>query len=246
MGSIMKSFVAIVLAGYALMGLAAGTAVSQEQDAQVGPTVEAPSPDAARLDTLTESERRLLERGEYDKNEIVGGGLLGSIVGFGSGHVVQGRYAETGWIYTAGEGAGLAVWGFGALGCVLGDQGDDLEDVLGSFECMTITAGVGLGGFLAFKLAEIVDVWAHPAVQIARFRKLKARTTPTSPRSRSRSRPCRAAGAQGSRSATDARCRRRNRSIESIDPTARVRAIRHVLRPRCSRPMRARREMGGS
>jgi len=133
--------------------------------------------DAARLPGLTEAERKILERGEYDRGEIIGGGLAGSILGLGTGHFIQGRYKEKGWIFTAGElgsfGAMLA--GMGICSAAYADDDED-EWFPDSFECVTGVAIAGLVSWSAFRVWETVDVWAHPAIHNKKVRRLKDET----------------------------------------------------------------------
>lgn len=119
---------------------------------------------------MTEAERDLLTRGEYTGGEIAASGLLGTIIGFGTGHAVQDRYRESGWIYTVGEGTGLVILGIGIPAC---GEADDFFDNAGCIVGVAITGEVL---FLGFKLVEIVDVWAHPAIHNRRVRALEERT----------------------------------------------------------------------
>jgi len=176
----MNRFIAIVLAGCALTGLAARTARSQEPEPRVGPTLEAPNPDPAHPDALTKSERELLERGEYDRSDIVTSGLFGSILGLGSGHYIQDRYKDTGWIYTAGELGSFAAMLAGAGICSAAYDDDDDEDdwFPDSAGCVY---GVVIGTFAvwsAFRIVETIDVWAYPQVHNKKVRKLKKKLEP--------------------------------------------------------------------
>jgi hypothetical protein len=119
--------------------------------------------DAPTAPILMESDQRILERGLYDTREIVAGGLLGTVIGFGSGHAVQSRYRSTGWIYTVGEAGALGLIG-GAAACS------------GSLGCVYSLALSGSALFIGFRLAETIDVWVHPANHNRRYRKLKERT----------------------------------------------------------------------
>ena len=122
-----------------------------------------PVSDAPAPFILTESDQRILERGPYDRREIVVGGLVGTVIGFGSGHGVQSRYRRTGWIYTVGE--------VGSLGLVAGAAACS-----GSWGCVYGLALSGATLFIGFRVAEAVDVWIHPAIHNRRYQKLKART----------------------------------------------------------------------
>jgi hypothetical protein len=119
--------------------------------------------DAPAPSILTESDQRILDRGPYDRREIVVGGLVGTVIGFGSGHGVQSRYRRTGWIYTVGEVGSLGLFA-SAAACS------------GSWGCVYGLALSGATLFVGFRLVEAVDVWLHPAVHNRRYRNLKERT----------------------------------------------------------------------
>jgi len=135
-----------VLALVLLLGLASG-AIAQTADA------------ATRL---SDRDVEILQRGPYDTGEIVGGGLLGTVVGFGMGHAAQERWRETGWIFTAGESISIVALAGGAAACSSKDDDDDDDDGLMVFsESAGCVLAVGLvtgGVFLAFRVAELIDV----------------------------------------------------------------------------------------
>jgi hypothetical protein len=119
--------------------------------------------DAPTPSILTESDQRILDRGKYDTREIVAGGLLGTVIGFGSGHAIQSRYRRTGWIYTVGE--------IGSVGLTASAAACN-----GSWGCVYGLALSGVTIFIGFRIAETIDVWVHPANHNRRYRKLKERT----------------------------------------------------------------------
>jgi len=106
----------------------------------------------------------------------VRGGILGSTIGFGIGHAVQGRWKSDGWIYTAGEIAGIGLMTTGqiiAMDGVLhyakGSDGNGKPTVLtDSMEKQLITGAVlfgsGLLMFTGFRIAESITVWETPAL----------------------------------------------------------------------------------
>ena len=52
-----------------------------------GARAQATDPDSR----LSDRDAEILARGLYTQNEVIGGGLLGSTLGFGTGHAYQGR-----------------------------------------------------------------------------------------------------------------------------------------------------------
>src|SRR5436190_11246957 len=58
---------------------------------------------------LTRDEYALLARGEISDGAQLGGGLAALFFGFGTGQAIQGRWGDTGYIFTLGEGATTAL-----------------------------------------------------------------------------------------------------------------------------------------
>jgi hypothetical protein len=105
---------------------------------------------------LTEKDKKILEIGEISTTRYVVGGVLGTYpIGFGLGHVVQGRWSEDGAIFTWGELASLAV----VLGGLAGCERNGEWDCPGGNQALIVT---GFIGFVGFRIWEIVDVWATP------------------------------------------------------------------------------------
>jgi len=52
---------------------------------------------------LTYDEYRLLRRGEISERTRFGGILASDLFGLGIGQAMQGRWLETGWLFTFGE-----------------------------------------------------------------------------------------------------------------------------------------------
>ncbi|MGE4131530.1 MAG: DUF2799 domain-containing protein [Bdellovibrionales bacterium] len=72
------------------------------------------------------------------------GALLGTVVGFGSGHAIQGRYMSGGWMWTAGEVATLA--------SVSVAEHNDPEGQSASWVML---------GWLGFRVWQSVDLWRN-------------------------------------------------------------------------------------
>ena len=78
---------------------------------RASPTGEAaPAKNApTSMGSLTAAERAILGKGLYSNGEIYGTAFIGFAIGFGTGHMIQGRYAEKGWVATGGTLAGLLI-----------------------------------------------------------------------------------------------------------------------------------------
>lgn len=121
---------------------------------------------------LSEEDKKVLRIGEISTVRYVTGGLLGTYpVGLGIGHAIQGRYRDTGYIFTAGELASAGVVIVGALGCL---SRPDTSN--GTWECSNVDEFLIVGGivsYIGFRIWEIVDVWAVPPFHNKKFRNLK-------------------------------------------------------------------------
>lgn len=108
----------------------------------------------------------IIKRGEMSTPRYVTGGIVGTIPGFGLGHVVQERWLERGWIFTVGEVGSLALIGVGLNSC--------FADALSSGDCNnTKTLGWGILGLVVFKVWEFGDVWLTPIIRNREYRELK-------------------------------------------------------------------------
>ncbi|MBM4252144.1 MAG: hypothetical protein FJ146_09250 [Deltaproteobacteria bacterium] len=98
-----------------------------------------------------------------ERREYLLGGLTSTVLGFGTGHVVQGRYWKDGWIFTAGE-----VVSFGAVLASLAPCRDDLFKVeridIAQRLAKCNKPGLILGqlSFISFRVWETVDAWVTP------------------------------------------------------------------------------------
>lgn len=102
---------------------------------------------------VTDSTESTSSRIPVKTSKYVTGGVIGSAIGLGIGHGIQGRYADKGWIFTATEAAGIAMM---VAGC--NDRKDTDND--GDEECNNQgLAGAGLILAIGFHVWEIVDVW---------------------------------------------------------------------------------------
>lgn len=118
--------------------------------------------------SLSERERKILQIGEITPTRYVVGGILGTYpLGFGIGQAIQGRYLDTGWIFTVGEAASIVLMVSGVRDCWQGSYYESCND--GG----AIVAGAI--GFIAFKVWEIVDLWAVPPEHNRRYREIRSR-----------------------------------------------------------------------
>jgi len=119
---------------------------------------------------LTDEERHLLEEGEISDGKHIGGGLAAVFFGFGVGQAVQGRWSDTGYIFTLGEGASMVALFYGlgrALSCVDADT-----------SCSNDGGAWMVGGLLAYTALhvwEIADAFVVPPRHNQRVRALRQR-----------------------------------------------------------------------
>lgn len=135
---------------------------------QYQPAVSYPAP-------LTQEEHELLLQGEISDGAHIGGGLAALFIGYGTGQAIQGRWSDTGWIFTVGEGASTAALIYGVLELL-----DDCVDNLGrERDCDNSNAGaaiaVGLIGVTVFRTWGTIDAFAGPSSHNRRVRELKYR-----------------------------------------------------------------------
>jgi hypothetical protein len=157
--------IALLVVLISMEGLAAAQpGQTQPQPAPYYPPPMQPQPQPAQV---TQEEYNLLMRGEMTEGQHVGGGLLGTLLGFGTGHIMQRRWSDKGWIFTVGEAAAYGVLLAGLIDCwELDGTSEDCDD------------GWIIGGALAFvglRIWEAVDVWAYPPDHNRRVRELRAR-----------------------------------------------------------------------
>ncbi len=121
---------------------------------------------------LTPHEHELLQKGEITDGQHIAGAAASIFVGFGIGQAVQGRYGETGWIFTVGEIASITALFVGVAqafdGCGFEDSGTcdngGEELIIG-----------GLIGLFAFRIWEVVDAFGGPPKHNRKVRELKMR-----------------------------------------------------------------------
>ncbi|MEZ4363749.1 MAG: hypothetical protein R3B48_26460 [Kofleriaceae bacterium] len=128
---------------------------------------------------LSGAELLLLERGEIPTGRYVFGGIVSSMYGFGIGHAIQKRWTESGWLFTVGEIASLAL-------AVHTIQRASSDCVRTEIECAgqrgyAVLTGLALLSYTGFRIAEVTDSWSAPPhhndqVRAARERAHRLRT----------------------------------------------------------------------
>ncbi len=102
------------------------------------------------------------EKTEVSSGQYYAGGAVGSILGWGIGHAIQGRYKEIGWVFTVGEGAAAAASISGAAWMAsslpTGLKWRDAKSSDFSKGGLAL-ACVGAVAMVGFRIWEIVDVW---------------------------------------------------------------------------------------
>ena len=122
----------------------------------------------------TPAEREILNQGLISDGNHLAGGALGTLFGFGIGQAVQGRYLDTGWIFTVGE--------VGSLGLMVAGASDSTIGCATSYSYYsTCTSRVdsklalGLVAFVVVRIWELIDVWIGPVTHNDKYRRLKKR-----------------------------------------------------------------------
>lgn len=118
--------------------------------------------------SLSPDERKILYDGPISDGQYVAGGVVGTFLGFGIGQAIEGRYGDTGWIFTVGELGSTVLLVAGAVNCLSSVQGNTCTN--GGGEVV-----LGYLGILGFRIWEIVDVWAVPPGINRRYRDLRQR-----------------------------------------------------------------------
>ena len=91
--------------------------------------------------------------------KYIAGGVLGTWLGFGLGHKVNGTWPEIGWVFTFGE-----IIAAGAITTGVAMAGGDLEQL----EEGKISTSMVISGAIAFgglRIWETADVWLRPVIK---------------------------------------------------------------------------------
>lgn len=132
------------------------------------------NPYGANYYLLSAHERELLLQGEISFGQTVGGGVLSLWLGFGIGHMAQGRYGSVGWKFTVGELAAIAGFSVG-VGMAAADGYNNQPDAGG--ENLIIVSAIAYG---ILRVWEAIDAFTGPSVHNEKVRaaRWKARGTP--------------------------------------------------------------------
>lgn len=133
-----------------------------------------PAQDANRADRiqhLSRRDRKIVTRGEISTTQYLAGGATGTILGFGIGHIVQGRWAEKGWIFTAGELVTSSLFVGGLMECAMTSVANVLT---GDEECDSSAMEFGAFALGALRIWEVIDLWAGPPIHNRKYRSLQS------------------------------------------------------------------------
>jgi hypothetical protein len=130
-----------------------------------------PPPYAYQPPPPTPEEQDLLRQGYISPLQTVAGGLISIWLGFGIGQVAEGRWHESGWIFTLGESASIV----GIIGGAI-----SLANCDGNHSCSGYDSGgaliiVGAIAFGGFRIWEIVDAFGGPSGHNERVHELRRR-----------------------------------------------------------------------
>lgn len=119
---------------------------------------------------LTADEAEILRRGPISDGAHIGGGVASLFVGFGVGQALQGRWGDTGWIFTVGELAsmGLMIYGFAQVFEECYGEPCNGSDGVAALLVGALAAG-------GFRIWEVVDAFAGPASYNRRYKDLQLR-----------------------------------------------------------------------
>ena len=94
---------------------------------------------------------------EVRLGKFIAGGVVGSTVGLGIGHGIQGSYRDIGWVYTAGEATCLVMMIIPVLHGFGGGNEKNIENLRPYITAATV-------GYVGLRIWEVIDVWTRPMV----------------------------------------------------------------------------------
>lgn len=123
---------------------------------------------------ISPDEQELLNQGEISDGRHVGGILVSLFFGWGIGQAVQGRYGDTGWIFTVGE-AGSSVALISGVIKTLDSCFDTFESRCEDNSTGQVLLIGGLIGLVVFRVWEVADAIGGPPRHNTRVRQLRMR-----------------------------------------------------------------------
>jgi hypothetical protein len=123
---------------------------------------------------MSEEDAELLRAGYIQPERTLIGGVVAIFVGWGIGQAVEGRWHDTGWIFSLGETASVAAIIGGAIG-ILNCEG--IANATQTCSSGDATSGAFLiGGALAltgFRIWEVIDAFVGPSGHNERVHELR-------------------------------------------------------------------------
>ena len=121
--------------------------------------------DKITLNSLSEKDQNIIEMGEIGPGRYVLGGVVGSYLGLGIGHAIQGRYSfSRGWIFTVGELTLIVIMSSSAYPCIHGCSGSSGPGLV---------MNIGIASYISFRIWEAVDLWVAPLIHNRKYRQIK-------------------------------------------------------------------------
>lgn len=129
-----------------------------------------PPPPAGPPVVVSPEEYAMAQRGEISGAAMIGGLAANYFFGFGLGQAIQGRWSDTGWIFTVGEVGSLGALIYGVLDAVECEDSDRCDTDRG----VALAVG-GMIGFGVFRIWSMVDTVAGAKAHNRQVRAARAR-----------------------------------------------------------------------
>jgi hypothetical protein len=105
------------------------------------------------------------------------GAFLGTGIGFGVGHAIQGRYGSSGWMWTLGEAAAITAMGVSSHNCPKPARASSDGNARGCSGALPLLA---LGSWIGVRIWQSVDLWKY-AYQNSQGYRFDTKTEKTKP-----------------------------------------------------------------
>jgi hypothetical protein len=122
---------------------------------------------------MSAEDREILQEGRVDDGQWAGGVAASVLLGFGVGQGIEGRWHDTGWIFTLGETVSL-----GAVIFSIPAAFSDCYDCGPGHNDQQRAADIMIGGMLVFaglRIWEVGDAALGPSLRNQRFDAMRAR-----------------------------------------------------------------------